>query len=83
MDPKSPSYEEINVGDKYKYIRTYETNSGECEIIITIEITGKHQCEIVGTGTTEKRFTYREVGQQFPSYSVPFEGNKIFFKMKN
>ncbi len=79
MDPKSPSYEEINVGDKYNYIRTYETTSGAREINITIEITGKHESEIVGKSETEKRFTYIEVGTQFPSYSVPFEENKLFF----
>jgi hypothetical protein len=83
MDPKSPSYEEINVGDKYTYIRTYETNSGQCEIIITIEITGNHEGEIQGRSETEKRFTYIEVGTQFPSYSVKFEENKLFFIMKN
>ena len=79
MDPKSPSYEEINVGDKYTYIRTIEGHGGPYEVIITIEITGKHEGKTQGRSETEKRFTYIEVGTQFPSYSVPFEENKLFF----
>ena len=78
MDIGSLSYEEIELGKTYNYKRTIETESGPKVLDIVIEIIEKHECIITGTGKTEKRFIYCEVDKKCPTYSVPFEENKLF-----